>query len=278
MVRISVIIPTYKPGRYIHNCLLSLSEQTVDKALYEIILILNGCKDPYKDYLDLLCKTHLSDNIVRILYVESAGVSNARNIGIETARGEYICFVDDDDFVSPNYLEALLSVSSSSCVGCSNSLSFSTEKDKLEPNFLTKHYSKSKGKNYSQLQYRGFLSPPYAKMIHRSIIASSRFDTSLKYSEDSVFCFDIAKRIASMKLTDSFYYINVREGSVTRRGYKFSKRLIQLLLIEVKYIEIYLKSPLSYNILFLFSRMAGAVRNIISETIQIKRSKRRMKE
>ena len=270
MLDISVIIPTHRPGEYIQQSLLSLSSQTIGKERYEIILVLNGSGEPYEEYLRQCCEKQLHGNTVRILQTEVAGVSNARNIGIENASGKYVCFMDDDDIVSPNYLEALLSVSSPSCVGCSNSMSFDAKSDNLRENFLTGHYSKCRGKKYSQLRYRGFLSPPYAKLIHRNIIADSRFDTKLKYSEDSVFCFDIAKRIDDMKLTDSFYYINERDGSVTRRKYKLPDRLKQLLLIEMKYIGIYLKSPFSYNILFLFSRMAGAVRNLIRETVQIR--------
>lgn len=272
IMKVSVIIPTYKPGEYIDGCLSSLSDQTLNKHQYEIILVLNGCKDPYEEYLRLYCDKQLSGNIVRILQTDEAGVSNARNIGIENASGEYICFIDDDDIVSSNYLEALLSASSPSCIGCSNSMSFYKKCGDLYENFLTRHYLRCKGKKYSQLRYRGFLSPPVAKMLHRNIIAASRFDTKLKYSEDSVFCFDIAKRIGGMKLTDSFYYINEREGSATRRKDKFPSRLKQLLLIEMRYIEIYLKSPFSYNILFLFSRMAGAVRNLISGTVKIRQT------
>ena len=277
MLDISVIIPTYRPGKYIQQSLLSLSSQTIGKERYEIILVLNGCKEPYEEYLRQCCERQLRGNIVRIIQTDAAGVSNARNMGIENASGEYICFVDDDDAVSSNYLEALLSVSSPSCVGCSNSMSFDAKSDNLRENFLTGHYSKCRGKKYSQLRYRGFLSPPYAKLIHRNIIADSRFDTKLKYSEDSVFCFNITRRIDDMKLTDSFYYINERDGSVTRRKYKLSDRLKQLLLIEMKYIGIYLKSPFSYNILFLFSRMAGAVRNLIRETVQIRHGGHRNK-
>ena len=101
MTLISVIIPTYKPGAYIYECLDSIINQTLDCKLYEILIILNGFSEPYYK-----CIASYTDyNNVKILYESMASVSNARNKGLEVAKGEYICFIDDDDVVYSNYLE-----------------------------------------------------------------------------------------------------------------------------------------------------------------------------
>ena len=105
MKEISVIIPTYKPQDYLWQCLESLERQTVSKTLYEVVIILNGCKEPYYSNISNHLKDYTMD--VRLLQTDEAGVSYARNIGIENAQGKYVTFVDDDDWVSLDYLSEL---------------------------------------------------------------------------------------------------------------------------------------------------------------------------
>ena len=89
MKKISVIIPTYSPSDYIQECLNSIACQTLEYVAFEVIIILNGPRDPYWKYLDDLLKTYTFCS--RLLYTDILGVSNARNIGLKHARGEY-CF------------------------------------------------------------------------------------------------------------------------------------------------------------------------------------------
>ena len=103
---ISVIIPTYKPQSYLWECLDSLRCQTFPVDNFEVLLILNGCRDPYQSQIeDYLLKSGMTN--VRIIQTDQAGVSNARNMGLDNAIGDYVAFVDDDDYVSPTYLEEL---------------------------------------------------------------------------------------------------------------------------------------------------------------------------
>ena len=106
-MKISVIIPTYKPQNYLWECLESLKMQTFPKGDFEIILVLNGCNEPYYSHIEDYLSLNMSDNVVNFIHVEQGGVSNARNVALNCARGEYIAFVDDDDFISPSYLEEL---------------------------------------------------------------------------------------------------------------------------------------------------------------------------
>src|SRR5690606_15081730 len=105
--KISVIIPTYKPGIYLKECIDSLKLQNTKFAyIDEVIIVLNGEIEGYLtsiyDYVD-------NWGIVKIIQTNISGVSNARNIGINNAIGDYILFVDDDDFVSENFVEGLFS-------------------------------------------------------------------------------------------------------------------------------------------------------------------------
>ena len=105
-MRISVIVPSYKPQSYTWECLDSLCNQTIDKSQYEVIVVLNGCNEPYNAVLKQYLDKHPEINW-NYIQTDTPGVSNARNIGIDIAKGEYITFLDDDDFVSPSYLECL---------------------------------------------------------------------------------------------------------------------------------------------------------------------------
>lgn len=79
-MKISIIIPTYKPDYYIWECLDSIKEQTLDKELFEVLIILNGEKEPYyNNILNYIRKNDLLN--FKIVYTEKPGVSNARNIG-----------------------------------------------------------------------------------------------------------------------------------------------------------------------------------------------------
>ena len=108
-MEISVIIPSYKPQDYLWRCLDSLDGQTLAKDKFEVILVLNGCKEPYHGQILNYIEKH-KDMKIRYEQRDSDGVSFARNIGIELAEGRHLTFIDDDDYVSPRYLEALLEV------------------------------------------------------------------------------------------------------------------------------------------------------------------------
>ena len=119
---ISIIIPTYKPGSYFKECLASIANQCINKDILEIIIILNGPQEPWRDTINLWINECGLTSISKFLLTNESGVSNARNIGIDNANGEYITFIDDDDYISPQYLEELLKVSSPNCVGLSDSI------------------------------------------------------------------------------------------------------------------------------------------------------------
>ena len=97
---ISVIVPVYKVEKYLPACLDSLLAQTYQN--FELLLVDDGSPDKC---WEILQQYAAQDARVCIFRKENGGVSSARNFGLEQARGEYICFVDSDDLVLPQYLE-----------------------------------------------------------------------------------------------------------------------------------------------------------------------------
>ena len=112
MVNVSIVIPMYNPGNRILRCLKSISKQTFQD--YEVIIINDGS---YDNSIKLLEK-YLSDNSklnnkVKLINKENTGIADTRNLGLKLATGKYISFMDQDDFVSrdylKNYYEAMIS-------------------------------------------------------------------------------------------------------------------------------------------------------------------------
>lgn len=101
-IKVSIIVPVYNVEKYLPECLDSLIAQTLKEI--EIICINDGTKDNSLQILELY---KIKDNRIKIINQENQGLSATRNNGIKTASGEYIAFVDSDDWVDNDYFEKL---------------------------------------------------------------------------------------------------------------------------------------------------------------------------
>lgn len=103
--KVSIIVPVFNAERYIRRCIDSILMQSHKNI--EIIAIDDGSIDNSGTILDEYSKSY---SCVKAIHTKNHGVGEARNIGIENASGEFISFVDSDDFVHPNYISRLLQV------------------------------------------------------------------------------------------------------------------------------------------------------------------------
>lgn len=101
---ISVIIPIYNVAPYLRECLDSAISQTYKNL--QIILINDGSVDES----ETIAREYLKDSRVELISVENGGLSRARNIGLDRARGEYIAFIDSDDYISSGFLEEMITL------------------------------------------------------------------------------------------------------------------------------------------------------------------------
>ena len=101
-MKVSIIIPVYKVEKYIRRCIDSVIEQDFDD--YEIILVDDGSPDNCPQICD---EYGLRYDNVRVIHKSNGGLSDARNIGINCAQGEYIIFIDSDDYVEKNHISSL---------------------------------------------------------------------------------------------------------------------------------------------------------------------------
>lgn len=99
---ISVVVPCYQVKDYVEHCVGSILNQKFTD--YEIILVDDGSTDGTSEICDNLSK---NNECIRVVHKENGGLSDARNVGIENAEGQYICFIDSDDYIHPEYLSCL---------------------------------------------------------------------------------------------------------------------------------------------------------------------------
>ena len=105
MIKLSIIVPAYNVEKYISRCLNSLVEQDLATDEYEIIVINDGSSDKTSEIVAEYARKYVQ---IRFYSQENKGVSTARNKGLVLARGEYVCFVDSDDFLALNRLGTLV--------------------------------------------------------------------------------------------------------------------------------------------------------------------------
>ena len=265
---ISVIIPTYRPQAYIWECLLSLATQTLPKNLYEIIIVLNGCNEPFHSQIQQYIIDHLPAHQVQLIQTNTGGVSNARNIGLNIAKGDYIAFIDDDDYVSPTYLEELYTLADENTIVLAYPYAFNDGEPNIQlPYRITDAYDYCIKHNYNTIDTiaRKFFSGPCMKLIPVSFIQDRRFDTRFKNGEDSLFMFLISNKFRALRFTtnQAIYYRRYRIGSANFSTNRL-QRLINSTRLSLEYTRIYFSNIKQYNFNFYITRILGSIRSIIS--------------
>jgi glycosyltransferase involved in cell wall biosynthesis len=271
-MEISVIIPTYKPQAYLWKCLDSLFIQTLNKSEYEILIILNGCNEPYQEKIQTYLDNHSVGCNAILLQTDLAGVSNARNIAIDNAKGRFICFIDDDDWISDHYLELLLKANKDfNCIVESNVLDYDEANSTYKDDYLTTVYKTlaTKTNDLSVLAARRLLSSSCCKLIPREVIGDVRFNKDFKIGEDALFMAEVSKDILHVRLSEpeAIYYRRLRMDSASRSSVSSRYRIKNALSLCRQYIKIYLSSPTKYSLPFFIHRLMAVAKITIKVTL-----------
>lgn len=197
--KISVIVPVYKAEKYLHRCVDSILAQTFTN--FELLLINDGSPDNSGAICD---EYAIKDKRVHVFHKENGGVSSARNLGLDNAKGEWIAFVDADDWVEENYLE---------------DLSINIDTDFIIGGFKTANNSVKREENvYTGKQLIDFLNTheleklrvPWGNLLNRDIIEKNkiRFDKKVRYGEDTIFNLQYICHCNSIRTTAKcgYYY------------------------------------------------------------------------
>lgn len=213
----SIIIPVYNAEATIGRCLDSILCQNTQNA--EIIVINDGSTDNSL----ALCEDYAAKNSnIRLISQQNAGVSAARNAGLDLAGGKYVLFVDSDDAVSLDYLRAITDcVTVADCDLLLFGARKSTGETVVEPKAIITANNAEVGAYLASYMKSGKLSSPWSKAFRTEIIRqqSLRFSEKLAIAEDltfvSQYCVN-AKSVAA--ISDLLYYVNTEnQDSLSRK-------------------------------------------------------------
>lgn len=220
MPKVSVIVPVYKAEKYLRRCVDSILAQTFTD--WECILVDDGCPDGS----GALCDEYADkDSRIKVIHKENEGVGAARNTGLENAKGNYVAFVDSDDFCENTYLENF-------------GLTRTITADLVIQGFKKFVGEERPGINYSKRLYtrndlvegildNGLLSfgAPYCKLFHRDFIERDniRFSTKYSFGEDTYFFFDYLTHIYNMQMVEGtgYFYRCEQVGSLSVKNHEF---------------------------------------------------------
>lgn len=216
---VSVIVPVYRVEDYLDNCLQSLVGQTYRNL--EILLIDDGSPDRCPELCDAWAR---KDSRIKVIHTENHGVSHARNVGLDQATGNYIGFVDSDDWVDPDYYEnmvtTLLQMDAQVC-GAGY-----TREDPDGPHVIlrrgqAKVYSRDEilleifGQNVPKLLWWELCD----KLFCRELVTKVRLDEHIAMGEDKLFFWQAMKGMKHFAYQPTYgYHYRMREGSAMHGG------------------------------------------------------------
>lgn len=214
---ISVIVPVYNVEDYLHRCVESILNQTYPHL--EIILVDDGAKDNSGAICD---EYALRDNRVRVIHQENGGQSKARNAGLDAATGEYIAFVDSDDYLAEDAYEAMLAMALREQVKLISAGRFdvSSRTGKVEAGLCPKcteviSMEQMLGRMFT---WNGCDCSPCDKLYHRELFRTVRFP-SFRGNEDTAVLYRIVEQTDRVGMLDKpIYYYFHRPGSTSNEG------------------------------------------------------------
>ena len=210
--RVSVIVPVFKVEAFLDQCVQSVLTQT--ERDFELLLIDDGSPDNSPALCDAWAAR---DSRVRVLHKPNGGVSSARNAGLDAAMGDFVVFIDSDDWVDPDYLETMLRILENT--EAPERTLIVTDYQPFAPDgpeardFPPPFTARLDGPDADPQTFRdlifGFrLFPPYCKLYRREVIEALglRFDTSIRTAEDFDFNMRYLARMQTVRYEPAAAY------------------------------------------------------------------------
>lgn len=230
---VSIITPVYNTERYLAKCIESVLVQKYTD--FELLLIDDGSTDTSGQICDKYAKL---DQRIRVFHIVNNGVSHARNIGLENALGEWVLFLDSDDWLTEDCLQKCVNAMQKYDVDV---VQFPISCMDENGNFL---FFRNKGMEVCSLQqfvaYDNYSLSTGSGMLNRSMIEKYkiRFDETLTLGEDIVFWltyFSYCKKL--MVIDDAVYYYLCCQGNIQRRAQvgSVTRTIERLILLKNEY-------------------------------------------
>lgn len=242
-MKYSVIIPVYNVEKYIDRCLKSIISQNYDDL--EIIVVDNGSTDSSGSICDTYANEHSN---ISVYHIENHGVGSARNFGLSKARGEFIYFVDSDDYLVGNlfadFADKLVLDLDLAVFSYYNSFEEDlTEKQRTEKSLPFKGNYDKDGfiKIFKELFLSNMLYTVWNKIYRREFLLENNFSfEQYELGEDTRFNLDVYREVNKIYLSQDSYYVYVtgRKGSAMS---SYNPKRLQYQLQELKLVDSLLK-------------------------------------
>lgn len=235
--KISVIVPAYNAEDTIQRCLDSILRQTYRDL--EIIVVNDGS-------IDATEKTAMSvaerDRRVRVLSIDNGGVSHARNVGIDNAVGQYLTFVDADDYIDADMYQSLMELIKRYGVKIAH-CSYSNDDEKGNVLSIVGGKGAVLQQDHDEalsclIDGRKFAGGLWNKLYHASLFEKTRLDESIKYYEDVLMNYYLFDAVEKSVYTDApyYHYVAMQSSSThsakglasTEHGLYVSRRMLEL--------------------------------------------------
>ena len=209
---ISVIIPVYNVEQYLEKCLNSVINQTYKNL--EIILVDDGSTDSSDQICDEYAK---EDSRIMVTHKKNEGVAATRNLGISKSNGEYITFVDSDDFVDKDYINMLYKeIKNNNCdISTCQNVKFKKNIEILEKKQeYTVEIFDSKTALINMLYQRKIDSSLWGKLYKSSVLKSEIIKNIKTFEDYDCFCSIFSKNYKICCISSQLYYYYIRENSL----------------------------------------------------------------
>lgn len=200
-MKISIIIPAFNVGDYLEQCVNSILSQTFHNT--EVLLIDDGSRDETPKVCDKLSKDFAQ---VIVFHKKNGGVSSARNIGIQHATGDYIMFVDGDDWLDSTCLEDMLHmINMTKSDACSCNKYYKNNSPQIATSLCTRTVLNAKDVIKKHLRY-GFIASPCLTLWKKEFVKDVSFNENIYTLEDWEYNFRCLTRIRTISILDKAYY------------------------------------------------------------------------
>lgn len=221
---ISVIVPVYNVENYIRKCIESILNQTYRN--FELIIVDDGSTDGGGK----LCDEYEVYSYVKVIHKENGGLSDARNCGLDNAKGEYITFIDSDDWIEKDFLQKLINIAEETgadLVVSQIQVVYDNHKDPVDKNSIAFEKVSREVCYRKMLLQEGVDVSASAKLYKSELFQNIRYAKGLLY-EDLYIISDIIEKTDTIVITDytGYYYLQ-RQGSIMYG--KFTENRLDLL-------------------------------------------------
>ena len=238
MPKISIIVPVYNVEKYLRKCVDSILNQTFKD--FELILVDDGSTDSSGKICD---EYNLKDNRIKVIHKENGGLSSARNAGLDIAQGEYIGFVDSDDWIELDMYEELYKIckENDADVGIVG-INYGGASEKKKSKKIEIYSNKLILDDLVYNKGKEITWPAWNKLWLKKVIGESRFKEGRIY-EDGLFLYSLSSKIKKVaKIDYEAYNYRMDNESITRS--KISKKQVDFL---YNTLDIYKFLPLPYK-------------------------------